>query len=313
MSFIFKNHKIGWLVISFVFVFVLACGLGQLTVETPIEVTRIVRETQIVAPTIVEVTKLVEATPVVVVKTVEVVKEVVKTVIVEVEIPCEQNPSSLIPQTELPPAGDSLIVWYDFEGDFLSGLVKDRSGNGHDAGVVGSVKVAEGISGGQAIQFQGDGYIISESNPAAGRNIVSFALWFKTDQPKNNYKMASGAWWNGGPGSGWILATHIPEFWSDDTKSLFLPEPTNVENDFPAGEWVHEVVTYDGQNLREYTNGKLINDWSATGAAIGQGQAMVVGAWPPFSAYNYRGEIDEFKIFDWALTAQEVQTLFNER
>jgi hypothetical protein len=213
----------------------------------------------------------------------------------------------------MPTADQDLLVWYDFEGDFLtSGAIADRSGNGHDAQINGTVDVAKGISGGQAIFFSGDGYIQAQSNPVAGRNTVSFSLRFKTDHPENNYKLASAAWWRGGPGSGWILATHIPEFWSDDTHSLYLPDISNNENHFPAGEWVQEVVTYDGQRIREYTNGQLVNDWATTGAAIGQGQSMVIGAWPPFSAYNFQGSIDEFQIYGRALTEQEVQALYNQ-
>jgi hypothetical protein len=151
------------------------------------------------------------------------------------------------------------------------------------------------------------------SNPAAGKNQISFSFWFKTDHPENNYKFASAAWWNGGPGSGWVLATHIPEFWSDDTNSIFVPGYTNNENNFPANEWVHEVVTYDGNWIREYTNGQLVNEWLATGEAIGQGQAMVIGAWPPFSGYNYQGSLDEFYIYDRPLTSQEVQNIYNQR
>ena len=108
------------------------------------------------------------------------------------------------------------------------------------------------------------------------------------------------------------MATHIPELWSDDTQGLYLPCISNNDNHFPAGEWVHEVVTYDGQRIREYTNGQLVNDWPTTGAGIGQGQAMVVGAWPPFSAYNFRGSIDEFQVFARSLTQQEVQALYNQ-
>jgi hypothetical protein len=172
------------------------------------------------------------------------------------------------------------------------------------------VDVSNGISAGQAIFLTGNGYIQAHNNPAAGRNKVSFSLWFKTDNPQNNYKLASGAWWNGGPGSGWILATHIPEFWSNDTNGLYLPDIINNDNNFPAGKWVHELVTYDGDHIREYTNGRLVNDWPTTGAAIGQGHAMTIGAWPPFYAYNFQGSIDEFQMFDRALSPDEVQEIY---
>ena len=49
---------------------------------------------------------------------------------------------------------NDLIVWYDFEGDFIgSGVVKDISGNGHDATVTGSVGRADGLVGSGAISF----------------------------------------------------------------------------------------------------------------------------------------------------------------
>lgn len=211
----------------------------------------------------------------------------------------------------MPASPAPLLVRYDFEGDFLaSGTVVDRSGNGHDAQLYGAVTQAAGISGGQGIDFDGNGYLQAASNPVAGKMDVTFSLWFKTEHPENNHKLASAAWWNGGPGSGWIMATHIPELWSDDTNSLYLPGITNIENHFPASEWIHEAVTYDGSRIKEYTNGQLINDWAATGAAIGQGNPMVVGAWPPFTAYNFQGSMDEFAIYDRSLTQQEVQALY---
>lgn len=204
------------------------------------------------------------------------------------------------------------LVWYDFSGDFMTnGIVEDRSGNGHAAQVIGSVDATTGISGGQGIAFSG-GYIQAQDNPVAGKTLVTFSLWFMTDNPAENYKLASAAWWHWGPGSGWIMATHIPEFWSDDNQSLYLPDIINIENNFPAGQWVHEAVTYDGVRIKEYTNGLLINDWATTGAPIGLGAPMVVGAWPPYSAYNFQGSLDEFKIFDQALTQEQIQEIYTQ-
>ena len=216
---------------------------------------------------------------------------------------------------EVPYCGplDDAILWYDFEGDFVgAGVVEDRSGNGHHALIDGTVEPAEGISGSQGIFFSQNGYLQAQSNPAAGRTNVSFSFWFKTDNPGENYKLASGAWWDWGPGSGWIMATHLPEFWSDDGQGLYLPGQPNNENNFLAGEWNHEAITYDGERIREYTNGQLINDWATTGAPIGQGELMVVGAWPPWSGYDYYGSMDEFRLYGRALSADEVQALYDQ-
>ena len=108
------------------------------------------------------------------------------------------------------------------------------------------------------------------------------------------------------------MATHVPEFWSADGQGLGLPGQPINKNGFTAGEWIHEVVTYDGSRIKEHTNGQLVNDWTTTGATIGQGQPMVVDAWPPFTGYNFQGSLDEFTIYGRSLTQQEVRALFEQ-
>ena len=103
-----------------------------------------------------------------------------------------------LPTTSFPEP--PLLVRYDFEGDFTaSGTVLDRSGNGHNAQVTGAVARTTGISGSQGIAFTGNGYLQATSNPAAGKTDVTFSLWFKTEHPEENSKLASGAWWNWAP------------------------------------------------------------------------------------------------------------------
>jgi hypothetical protein len=36
---------------------------------------------------------------------------------------------------------------------------------------------------------------------------------------------------------------------------------------------------------------------------------MAVGGWPQFSVYNYVGQMDEFRIYDHALSAGEISAL----
>jgi hypothetical protein len=317
---------------------VIACGSSEVPQSTQVvEVTKIIPETQIVEVTrmiyqqavvktkIIPATQVVQVTQVVpVTQMVQIIQVIPVTQIIEIPItaateapivPAPTEPPAATAMLTAPPAipepNSGLLVWYDFENSFLSsGYVSDRSGNGFDAQICGTVGTDDGISDSRSIYFFGDSYILAPVNPAGGRNKVSFSFWFKTEHPENNYKLASAAWWNGGPGSGWIMATHVPEFWSEDTFSLYVPDIVNHDNPFPSDEWIHEVVTYDGYRIKEYTNGQLVNDWLATGAAIGQGQAMAVGAWPQFGGYNFVGNMDDFRIYSRSLTRQEVKTLY---
>ena len=333
---IFKSRQIPWVTGTVAFVLVLACISPQTLRPTQIiEVTQVVPETQVVESIrlipvtqilnvthVVPVTQVVQATKIVQVTQIVPVTHIVEipvVVTIPVEVPVMLAPTEApaptaapLPAATNPTTNGDLLVWYNFENDFMtSGVVSDVSGNGHHAQVYGNVNVDDGISNGNAILFLGDSYLLASNNPAGGRNTVSFSLWFKTDHPENNYKLASAAWWSGGPGSGWILATHIPEFWSVDTQSLYTPNLVNHENFFASDEWIHEVITYDGTRIREYTNGQLVNDWITTGAAIGHGQSMAIGAWPQFG-FNFVGCIDEFKIFASSLTDQEVRTLYDQ-
>ena len=206
---------------------------------------------------------------------------------------------------------DGMLVWYNFEDDFLcAGKVIDTSGNGRDGVVTGTVATAPGIGGSKGIRFTGKGYLLAPDNPAAGQKAVTFSFWFKTADPSQNYKFASAAVWRGGPGTGWTMATHRPEFWADDgPEDLLVPGQPNADNAFVPGSWTHEAVVYDGKTMKEYTNGKLINTWEARGQPMSQGVAMAVGGWPQFSGYNYVGEMDDFRIYDHALRASEIQAL----
>ncbi|HLO18071.1 MAG TPA: LamG-like jellyroll fold domain-containing protein [Anaerolineales bacterium] len=310
----FKTRSSQWTIGLITMILVLGCsGLQSLPVTQIIEVTRVIPVTQIVQATkFVPVTRIVRVTRIV---------EVPQVTPAATEAPAAlEPPAATEAPTRLLPfstpsqikINNDLLVWYDFEDDFLnSGMVTDRSGNGYAARINGSVDSSDGVSDGHAMFFHGDGFIFMPGNPAAGRTTLSFSLWFRTDHPEENYKLASAAWWNGGPGSGWVIGTHYPELWSDDTKSIFSDNRNNADNGFLTNAWNQEVVTYDGRWVKEYTNGQLVNNWPSTGAPIGGGQPMAIGAWPPFG-FNFQGSLDEFKIFTRCLTKKEVQTFYQQ-
>ncbi|MBU0550610.1 LamG domain-containing protein, partial [Myxococcota bacterium] len=85
------------------------------------------------------------------------------------------------------------------------------------------------------------------------------------------------------------------EFWAPG-------ERENHDNGFVPGEWNHLMLTYDGEFIREYTGGRLINEWATAGLPIGEGEAMVIGGWN--GGFGFIGEMDEVRIYDRALTLE---------
>ena len=204
---------------------------------------------------------------------------------------------------------DGLAVYYSFDAPAVGGQVQDESGSGHHASVIGAPKIVAGRSG-RAMSFSGSDSLRVAANPTAGWSALSVSLWFKTPDPTQNYKLASAASWQpGGDGSGWIVGTHYPEVWSDEASNAIRLGDWERMVQFVPGAWNHLALTYDGERVREYINGELAKDGQATGAPLGVGRPLEVGAWSQYAGYNYKGLIDEFRVYDRALSFAEIQEL----
>jgi hypothetical protein len=205
-----------------------------------------------------------------------------------------------------------ILAHYDFENNFLKdGAVLDLSGNRNHAYVKGFTGSAPGHAGNFSVSFSnifsGNGYIVSELDPAAGENNVTFSIWFRTGDPEGNYNIARAA--AAGTGSVWMIGTRFTELWDENGETIRLPGTQIRDNRYAADEWTQRVTTYNGSRILDYTNGALVNDWPASGAAIGSGTEMVIGSWKPFG-FNFAGQIDDFVIYNRVLGPDEITQLY---
>lgn len=89
-----------------------------------------------------------------------------------------------------------------------------------------------------------------------------------------------------------------------------------------AGTWHHLAGTYDGTGQKLYLDGVLVNSGPNFGpiqyqpAAIQFGRVVNSAVFPPNTSgtsapYFFNGQIDEIEIFNRALSASEIQAIFN--
>lgn len=109
---------------------------------------------------------------------------------------------------------------------------------------------------------------------------------FKTSYSANN---ASVALWAGGSGS--AVGT------GGTTISL--------------DTWTHFVGSYDGSTLRFYKNGALISSAAYTGAIGTPGDTLKIGRTGAATAGWFGGSIDDIRIYNRALSDQEILTTYN--
>ncbi len=84
----------------------------------------------------------------------------------------------------------------------------------------------------------------------------------------------------------------------------------NVLEDIPLEQWIHLVGTYDGATVHYYVNGKQEKKYAVPGGKLpGGGLKLAIGDRSDgVNADAIQGYVDEFRIYDLALTAAEVQT-----
>jgi len=74
-----------------------------------------------------------------------------------------------------------------------------------------------------------------------------------------------------------------------------------------SGVWYHVVGTYDRQHVKIYVNGKLRGSAARTEAIQSTGTNTVVGFW---NNEYFQGFIDEVRIYNRALSAEEIKNLY---
>lgn len=82
-----------------------------------------------------------------------------------------------------------------------------------------------------------------------------------------------------------------------------------IQEDIPLGEWLHLVGTYDGSAVNYYVNGKLAIKHTVAGGKIAKGglKLCIGDRSDGVNADAIQGYVDEFRVYDRALTAVEVQ------
>jgi hypothetical protein len=222
-----------------------------------------------------------------------------------------------------------LIGWWTFDGKNMVSNVKDSSGQGNNGTLVNfgatSTAIVTGKAG-QALKFNGTNSYVSIAAPSTldflSTNKYTWSAWV-------NYKSI---------GNGLIqcyLSKDPVSPPKDSGFNLCLTQTANTADlqvcvaggsttcasgltlNLPSGQWEHLVVVYDGaSNWKIYVNGiykgtEVLTVTSETFANyfIGAGQKNATQFQTP--DLYFKGMIDDVRVYNRALSATEVQQLYN--
>jgi hypothetical protein len=204
----------------------------------------------------------------------------------------------------------SLVLYLPFDKDDGS-YARDRSGYNNHGTIYGAISVA-GIVG-KALSFDGvDDYVwIPHDASQDLKTALSLAVWVYRAEAI----------------TGWIINKNYDS--SGNTQyGFYIDSYNNIQFVLNGavrvgyginilGRWARIVCTWDGSTARIYVDGQLKTSASYSATLTSQPYAITVGCRKTTGgvagAYFHKGLIDEVRIYNRALTAEEIRRIMYMR
>jgi hypothetical protein len=207
-----------------------------------------------------------------------------------------------------PPIDQGMVGYWKFD-EGSGQAASDISGNSNNATLVNSPVWAAGKSG-TGLQFSGNNYISIPSSPVlSGGSGLTVSMWVNTSAigSKNILSKRHGTT----PYSSYNMTvdtqTNNRASCSVTNNSGASASAGAAANTFTRGVWQHIVCVYNGSNVRMYTNG-VHNGFTnnLTGTVYSSNNLLYI----PMSNSAFSGSLDEVRIYNRALSAEEVAQLY---
>lgn len=208
-------------------------------------------------------------------------------------------------------AKDNLLLHYDFSSE----EIKDVSGNGNNGKIKASADIAAAVVEDGKIHIADGAYVEMPEGILSGKKTATIAINLMPEIEKVNMFT-----WNFGNSSteGYMFlntARGDGKLRFGITKTSYSDEEELICDNYVAnGTWTNIIVVIDGKNSKLYRDGKLEaqNELTLSPADLGKTTENYIGK-SPYSADKYvKGYIDDFRIYDTALTESEVKALSDE-
>ncbi len=214
-------------------------------------------------------------------------------------------------KTKTAKADDRLVLHLKFDGDLT-----DSSGRNNNAECTyGNITFEEGIFGKSAL-FNGKSYLEILDNDSLDLNNFTISLWaYKTknmisDDVPYVYKEEDENCW-ASPYKLYEYHDNKPTTYLHDTTDDTEMDQFEIDGKpVDIRKWFFLTVTYNGSEVRMYEDGVLTKKRSVTGAPANTMGNLYIGMNDGDSFFN--GYMDDLRIYDKGLSAQEVSTLYKE-
>ncbi len=204
-------------------------------------------------------------------------------------------------------ADPNLVGWWKFDGDAL-----DTSGNERHGTLNGTPQFGPGVYG-EALEFDGDDYVtIDGYKGVLGTHAFSITAWVKTSNPANIEQIVH---WGADVGGQRV------EFRINSNRLRISHGNGNVQGntDLIDGEWHHVAVTVidnataSSTDVKFYVDGQddtmESTDQDGWDIVANDTLDVTMGYRPTRGDRPFIGSMDDVRIYDKALTQEEIQAI----
>jgi hypothetical protein len=218
---------------------------------------------------------------------------------------------------QFPPTTTGLVAYYPFNGN-----ANDESGNGHNGNVNGASLTTDRFSkNNSAYSFNGVNNFINLGN-LGGYNSHSFSGWFKIEGQQNGWGVLVSKLYND---LYFAMNSEIridPDYGDGYKMSAQVGTGTTwagplMNNSFSSTIWHHFVFIYNDneKSIKVYLDNSLFGSVVVSGYSDVATTPTYIGArpyWNGPTVFFFNGKIDDVRIYNRALNAQEIQSIYHE-
>jgi len=213
-----------------------------------------------------------------------------------------------------------LVGYWKFDNG-LGNDTYDYSGYGNDGNIIDD-EGNQWVTGrfGFALDFDGTNDYVDVGNDSSLdiTDAITIEAWVKADTQSGYRRIVSKQYQTDQTtgNSCYQLGIHDDNNWRWSVGGVFDVRNTSSVSQPEPGKWYHVAGTYDGTNVRIYVNGQTIYSGTDSGSIRVNSSEPVSIATSIFNgATNYRhdGVIDEVRIWNRSLSADEIKMLYGSR
>ncbi|MBS3081296.1 S8 family serine peptidase, partial [Candidatus Pacearchaeota archaeon] len=201
-----------------------------------------------------------------------------------------------------------LVSHWPFENNY-----NDNIGNNHGS-VNGNPVFSEGEVG-KSLKFDGNDYIkIAPNKNLDLQKAFTISVWINAESSSSFQTILAK---EQDSSEGWSNRNFWFALWDNGKLTLKFSSLSNNNDceiiggsDLRNKGWKHVVGVYDGSNCKIYVDGGLVGSDAVSGKPEGIGHPLLIGLESNYRKRGFKGAIDEVKIWDRALSDEEIRDEF---